>query len=188
MKRLLFLVIFFGLAAGLVAAPLSPEDDREIKKVLYSARYWIKQGDYPKAIAFLDFEGMAEIVMDGYWDSMSDDQKQQITTFMKELIREKFPIITQRLKWLDFRATKMVGTTVLCETIAVFDKTVENKDQKIHIGLKKRNGVWRGVEVYILMEGFLEGLNTDKIKPIMNRGGSIQEAMAAIRLVFSQDK
>lgn len=180
------LLLIFSLQ--LSAAPVSPADARGIKKTLYSARYWIKRGNYSRAIQYIDFTSMAQIVMDGYWDNMSASQKTQMITFMKNLIKEKFPIITRRLKWLKFGKITMMGDTALCETLAVFDRTVENKDQKIHIGLKKRNGAWKGVEVYILMEGFLEGLNTDKVRPIMKRGGTIQEAMMAIRMVFSEGK
>jgi ABC-type transporter MlaC component len=156
-------------------------------RTLAGARYWLKKGNYNRAITFLDFESMAKIVMDGYWDDMSYEQKQKMISFMKNLIREKFPVITKRLKWLRFGKITMMGSTALCETVAVFDKTVENQDQKIHIGLKKQpNGTWKGVEVYIVMEGFLNGLNQDTVRPIMSNGGSIDQAMTAIRRVFEE--
>jgi hypothetical protein len=116
---------------------------------------WIKKGDYERAIAFVDFEGMAEIVMAGYWDKMSQKDKNEIMTFMKDLIKEKFPIITHRLKLLKFGAITENGNQVLCDTLAVIDQTTQNKDQKIQIGLVKRGNEWKGVEVYILKEGFL---------------------------------
>jgi len=72
----------------------------------------------------------------------------------------------------------------MCETLAVLDRTTENKDEKIHIGLVKRGSEWKAVEVYILREGFLAGLNEDTVKPILKRGGTIQEALDAVRLVF----
>jgi hypothetical protein len=171
---------------GMMAAPVSPADQKEILRTLTLARHWIKNGDYNRAITYLDFEGMGEIVMAGYWDKMSQKEKNEIITFMKNLIREKFPIITQRLKWLQFGAITQNENQAMCETLAVFDRTTENKDQKIHIGLVKRGNEWKGVEVYILREGFLAGLNEDKVRPILKRGGTIREALDAVRLVFQE--
>jgi len=169
-----------------MAAPVAPADHKEILRTLTLAQYWIKKGNYDRAITYLDFEGMAEIVMAGYWDKMSQKEKNEIMTFMKNLIREKFPIITQRLKLLQFGAITENGTHVMCEALAVLDHTTENKDQKIQIGLVKRGSEWKAVEVYILKEGFLAGLNEDKVRPILKRGGTIQEALAAVRLLFRE--
>jgi hypothetical protein len=169
---------------GIMAAPVSPPDQKEILRTLTLAQYWIKKGDYNRAITYLDFEGMGEIVMAGYWDKMSQKQKNEIITFMKNLIREKFPTITQRLKFLQFGAIAGNGNQAMCETLVVLDRTTENKDEKIHVGLVKRGSEWKAVEVYILREGFLAGLNEDTVKPIIKRGGTIQEALDAVRLVF----
>ncbi len=171
---------------GMTAAPVSPADQKEILRTLTLAQHWIKQGDYNRAITYVDFEGMAEIVMAGYWDKMSQAEKNEITTFMKDLIKEKFPIITQRLKLLKFGAITENGNQALCDTLAVLDRTTDNKDQKIQIGLIKRGSEWKAVEVYILKEGFLAGLNEDKVRPILKRGGTIQEALAAVRLLFQE--
>jgi hypothetical protein len=103
---------------------------------------------------------------------------------MKNLIKEKFPIITQRLKLLKFGAITENGNQAMCETLAVFDHTTENKDVKIQIGMVKRGIEWKAVEVYILREGFLAGLNEDTVNPILKRGGTIQEGLDAVRLVF----
>jgi len=190
MKRrvslIVFLFVMFWHGTGVMAAPVSPADQKEILRTLTLAQYWIKKGDYNRAITYVDFEGMAEIVMAGYWDRMSQKEKNEITTFMKNLIKEKFPIITQRLKFLQLGAITENGNQVLCETLAVFDHTTENKDQKIQIGLIKRGNEWKAVEVYILKEGFLAGLNEDKVRPILKRGGTIQEALAAVRLLFQE--
>ncbi len=184
---MLILIILCGPVVSVHSATVSVADRQSIMRTLAGARYWIKKGDYNRAITFLDFQGMAKIVMDGYWDDMSYEQKQKMISFMKKLIREKFPVITKRLKWLRFGNIKSMGSMALCETVAVFDKTVENQDQKIHIGLKKQSdGTWKGVEVYIVMEGFLDGLNKDTVRPIMSNGGSIDQAMAAIRKVFEE--
>jgi hypothetical protein len=172
--------------AGILAAPVSPADQKEILRTLTLAQYWIKQGDYNRAITYVDFEGMAEIVMAGYWDRMSQKEKNEITTFMENLIKEKFPIITRRLKLLKLGAITENGNQVLCEALAVLDHTTENKDQKIQIGLLKRGNEWKAVEVYILKEAFLAGLNEDKVRPIVKRGGTIQEALAAVRLLFQE--
>jgi hypothetical protein len=169
---------------GIMAASVSPADQKEILRTLTLAQYWIKKGDYNRAITYLDFEGMGEIVMAGYWDKMSQKEKNEIITFMKNLIREKFPTITQRLKLLQFGAITENGNQAMCETLAVLDRTTENKDEKIHVGLVKRGSEWKAVEVYILKEGFLAGLNEDTVKPILKRGGTIQEALDAVRLVF----
>jgi hypothetical protein len=169
-----------------MSAPVSPADQKEILRTLTLAQYWIKQGDYNRAITYVDFEVMAEIVMAGYWDKMSQNQKNEIITSMKNLIREKFPIITRQLKLLKFGAITEKGNQVLCEALAVLDHTIENKDQKIQIGLVKRGNEWKAVEVYILKEGFLAGLNEDRVRPILKRGGTIQEALEAIRLVFEE--
>ncbi len=115
---------------------------------------------------------------------MSQKEKNEITTFMKDLIKEKFPVITQRLKLLKFGAITGNGNQVMCETLAVFDHTTENKDQKLQIGLVKRDKEWKSVELYILREGFLAGLNEDKVRPILKRGGTTQEALAAVRVLF----
>jgi hypothetical protein len=188
MKRWAWLMIFLlamvWQGTGIGAAAVSPADQKEILHTLTLARYWIKKGDYNRAITYVDFEGMAEIVMAGYWDKLSQKEKNEITTFMKHLIKEKFPIITKRLKWLQFGAVTENGNQAVCETLAVFDQTTENKDQKIQIGLVKQGGEWKGVEVYILKEGFLAGLNEDKVRPILKRGGTIQEALAAVRQLF----
>jgi len=188
MKRWVWLILSLSIilwrGTGIMAAPVSPADQKEILRTLTLAQHWIKQGDYNRAITYVDFEGMAEIVMGGYWDKMAQKEKNEITTFMKNLIKEKFPIITQRLKLLKFGAITENGNQVMCETVAVFDHTTENKDQKIQIGLVKRGNEWKGVEVYILKEGFLAGLNEDKVRPILKRGGNIQEALDAVRLVF----
>ena len=128
---------------GVMAAPVSPADQKEILRTLTLAQHWIKQGDYSRAITYVDFEGMAEIVMAGYWDRMSQEEKNEITTFMKNLIKEKFPIITQRLKLLQFGAITEDGNQAMCETLVVFDHTTENKEEKIHIGLVKRGNDWR---------------------------------------------
>ena len=53
------------------ADPVSPADQKEILRTLTLAQHWIKQGDYNRAITYVDFEGMAEIVMAGTWDRMS---------------------------------------------------------------------------------------------------------------------
>jgi hypothetical protein len=103
---------------------------------------------------------------------------------MKALIKEKFPLITQRLKLLKFGAITGNGNQVMCETLVVFDQTTENKDQKIQIGLVKRGNEWKSVELYILKEGFLAGLNEDKVRPILKRGGTPQDALAAVRVLF----
>ncbi len=171
---------------GVMAAPVSPADQKEILRTLTLAQHWIKQGDYNRAVTFVDFEGMAEIVMAGYWDKMSQKEKDEITTFMKNLIKEKFPIITQRLKLLKFGAITENGNQVLCDTLAVLDQTTKNKDQKIQIGLVKRGNEWKGVEVYILKEGFLAGLNEDKVRPILKRGGTLEEALAAVKQLFQE--
>jgi len=171
---------------GIMAAPVSSPDQKEILRTLRLAQHWIKKGDYSRAITFVDFEGMAQVVMAGYWDKMSKKEKDEITTFMKNLIKEKFPIITQRLKLLQFGAITQNGNQAVCDTLAVFDHTTENKDQKIQIGLVKRVNEWKVVEVYILREGFLAGLNEDKVRPILKRGGTIQEALAAVRLLFQE--
>ena len=188
MKRRVWLIILLSVmllhGTGIMAAPVSPPDQKEILRTLTLAQYWIKKGDYNRAITYLDFEGMGEIVMAGYWDKMSQKQKNEIITFMKNLIKEKFPTITQRLKFLQFGAITGNGNQVMCETLAVLDRTTENKDEKIHIGLVKRGSEWKAVEVYILREGFLAGLNEDTVKPILKRGGTIQEALDAVRLVF----
>jgi hypothetical protein len=181
---LVSVVLWQGTVA--VAGPVSPADQKEILRSLTLTQHWIKQGDFNRAITRVDFEGMAEIVMAGYWDRMSQKEKNEITTFMKDLIREKFPIITQRLKLLKFGAITENGNQALCETLAVFEHATENKDQKIQIGLVKRGNEWKAVEVYILKEGFLAGLNEDKIRPILKRGGTLQEALAAGRLVFQE--
>jgi hypothetical protein len=189
MKRyasLIVLLSVLGQAAGIMAAPVSPADQKEILRTLNLAQHLIKKGDYDRAITCVDFEGMAEIVMAGYWDRMSPKEKDEITTFMKNLIKEKFPIITQRLKLLKFGAITEYRGQVLCDTLAVFEHLTENKDQKIQIGLIKRGSEWKGVEVYILKEGFLAGLNEDKIRPILKRGGTVQEALAAVRLIFQE--
>jgi hypothetical protein len=181
---LVSVVLWQGTVA--VAGPVSPADQKEILRSLTLTQHWVKQGDFNRAITRVDFEGMAEIVMAGYWDRMSQKEKNEITTFMKDLIREKFPIITQRLKLLKFGAITENGNQALCETLAVFEHATENKDQKIQIGLVKRGNEWKAVEVYILKEGFLAGLNEDKIRPILKRGGTLQEALAAGRLVFQE--
>ncbi len=183
---IVLLLVMLWQGTRIIAAPVSQTDQKEILRTLTLAQYWIKKGDYNRAIAYVDFEGMAEILMAGYWDGMSQKEKDEITTFMKKLIKEKFPIITKRLKWLQFGAITENGNQVVCETLAVFDHATENKDQKIEIGLVKRGNEWKGVEVYILKEGFLAGLNEDKIRPILKRGGSIQEALAAVRLLFQE--
>jgi hypothetical protein len=180
----ILVLILLWQGTGVVAAPVSPADQKEILRTLTLTQYWIKQGDYNRAITYVDFEGMAEIVMAGAWDKMSQKEKNEITTFMKDLIQEKFPIITQRLKLLKFGAVTGNGNQVLCETLAVFDHTTDNKDQKFQIGLVKRGNEWKSVELYILREGFLAGLNEDKVRPILKRGGSTQEALAAIRVLF----
>jgi hypothetical protein len=87
---------------------------------------------------------------------------------------------------LQFGAITGNGNQVLCETLAVFDHTTDNKDEKIHIGLVKRGNEWKSVEIYILREGFLAGLNEDEVRPILKRGGTIQEAFDAVRLVFQE--
>ena len=181
---ILVLLVMVWQGNGIAAAPVSPADEKEILRTLTLAQHWIKQGDYTRAITYVDFEGMAEIVMAGYWDKMSQKEKNEITTFMKNLIREKFPVITRRLKLLKFGAMTDNGNQVLCEALAVLDHTTENKDQKVQIGLIKRGSEWKAVEVYILKEGFLAGLNEDKVRPILKRGGTIQEALDAVRLVF----
>jgi hypothetical protein len=181
---LVSVVLWQGTVA--VAGPVSPADQKEILRSLTLTQHWVKQGDFNRAITRVDFEGMAEIVMAGYWDRMSQKEKNEITTFMKDLIREKFPIITQRLKLLKFGAITENGNQALCETLAVFEHATENKDQKIQIGLVKRGNEWKAVEVYILKEGFLAGLNEDKVRPILKRGGTIQEALATVRLVFQE--
>ena len=190
MKQRICLIISLSVllwqGTGIMAASISPADQKEILRTLTLAQHWIKKGDYNRAITFVDFEGMGEIVMAGYWDKMSEKQKNEIITFMKDLIREKFPIITQRLKLLQFGAITENGNQAMCETLAVLDRTTENKDQKIQIGLVKRGNEWKGVEVYILKEGFLAGLNEDKVRPILKRGGTIQEALAAVRQVFQE--
>jgi len=183
---IIILLVMLWHGAGIVTAAVSPADQKEILRTLTLAQYWIKKGDYNRAIAFVDFEGMAEIVMAGYWDKMSEKEKDEITTFMKNLIKEKFPIITQRLKLLKFGAITENGNQVLCDTLAVLDQTTQNKDQKIQIGLVKRGNEWKGVEVYILKEGFLAGLNEDKIRPILKRGGTLEEALAAVRRLFQE--
>ena len=188
MKRrgwlIIILLVMLWPGTGIIAAPVSPSDQKEILRTLTLAQYWIKKGDYNRAVAYLDFEGMGEIVMAGYWDKMSQKQKNEIITFMKNLIREKFSIITQRLKWLQFGAITENGYQAMCETLVVFDRTTENKDQKIQIGLVKRGNEWKSVEIYILREGLLAGLNEDTVRPILKRGGTIQEALDAVRLVF----
>ena len=190
MKRWIGLIIMLSVTlwqgAGITAAPVSPADQKEILRTLTLAQYWIKQGDYGRAITYVDFEGMAEIVMAGYWDRMSQKEKNEITTFMKDLIKEKFSIITQRLKLLKFGAITENGNQALCETLAVFEHATENKDQKVQIGLVKRGNEWKAVEVYILKEGFLAGINEDKVRPILKRGGTIQEALAAGKLLFQE--
>jgi len=190
MKRWIGLIIMLSVTlwqgAGITAAPVSPADQKEILRTLTLAQYWIKQGDFNRAIAYVDFEGMAEIVMAGYWDRMSQKEKNEITTFMKDLIKEKFSIITQRLKLLKFGAITENGNQALCETLAVFEHATENKDQKVQIGLVKRGNEWKAVEVYILKEGFLAGINEDKVRPILKRGGTIQEALAAGKLLFQE--
>ena len=189
MRRRVWLIILLAVfcqGTGIMAAPVAPADQKEILRTLTLAQYWITKGDYNRAITYVDFEGMAEIVMEGYWDRMSQKEKDEITTFMKNLIKEKFPIITQRLKLLKFGAITENGNQVTCEALAVLDRTVENKDQKIQIGLVKRGNEWKAVEVYILKEGFLAGLNEDKVRPILKRGGTIQEALAAVRQLFQE--
>jgi hypothetical protein len=183
---IIILLVILWHGTGITAAPISQADQKEILRTLTLAQYWIKKGDYNRAIAYVDFEGMAEILMAGYWDKMSQKEKNDITTFMKNLIKEKFPIITKRLKLLQFGVISENGNQVVCDTLAVFDHTTENKDQKIQIGLIKRGSEWKGVEVYILKEGFLAGINEDKVRPILKRGGTIQEALAAIRLLFQE--
>jgi len=188
-KRWVWLVILLVMlweGTGIMAAPVAPADQKEILRTLTLAQHWIKQGDYNRAITYVDFEGMAEIVMAGYWDRMAPKDKNEITTFMKNLIKEKFPVITRRLKLLKFGAITGNGNQVLCEALAVLDHTTQNKDQKIQIGLIKRGSEWKAVEVYILKEGFLAGLNEDKVRPILKRGGTIQEALAAVRQVFQE--
>jgi len=190
MKRWVGLIISLSImlwqGIGVMAAPVSPADQKEILRTLTLAQYWIKQGDYNRAITVVDFEGMAEIVMAGYWDKMSPKEKNEITVFMKNLIKEKFPTITQRLKLLKFGAISENENQVLCDALAVFDHTTENKDQKIQIGLVKRGNEWKAVDVYILKEGFLAGLNEDKVRPILKRGGTIQDALAAVRRLFQE--
>ncbi len=190
MKRWVWLILPLSVmlwrGAGTMAAPVSPADQKEILRTLSLAQHWIKQGDYNRAITYVDFEGMAQIVMAGYWDKMSQKEKDEITTFMKDLIKEKFPIITRRLKLLKFGAISENGNQALCEALAVLDRTTENKDQKIQIGLVKRGNEWKAVEVYILKEGFLAGLNEDKVRPILKRGGTIQEALDAVRRLFEE--
>ncbi len=190
MKRWAWLILFvsFLLSRGtdVTAAPVSPADQKEILRSLTLAQHWIKKGDYNRAVTYVDFEGMAEIIMAGYWDRMSQKEKNEVTTFIKNLIKEKFPVITRRLKWLQFGAITEKGNQAMCETIAVLDHTTENKDQKIQIGLVKRGSEWKGVEVYILGEGFLAGLNEDKVRPILKRGGTVQEALDAVRLLFEK--
>jgi hypothetical protein len=183
---LVILLVMLWQGTGIMAAPVSPGDEKEILRTLTLAQHWIKQGDYNRAITYVDFEGMAEIVMAGYWDRMAPKDKNEITTFMRNLIKEKFPVITRRLKLLKFGAITGNGNQVLCEALAVLDHTTENKDQKIQIGLLKRGNEWKAVEVYILKEGFLAGLNEDKVRPILKRGGTIQEALAAVRQVFQE--
>ena len=188
MKRrvglIILLLVMLLHGTGIMAAQVPPADQKEILRTLTLAQYWIKKGDYNRAVAYLDFEGMGEIVMAGYWDKMSQKQKNEIITFMKNLIREKFSIITQRLKWLQFGAITENGYQAMCETLVVFDRTTENKDEKIHVGLVKRGSEWKAVEVYILREGLLAGLNEDTVRPILKRGGTIQEALDAVRLLF----
>jgi hypothetical protein len=190
MKRWVWLIILLSVmvwrGTGVMAGPVSPADQKEILRTLTLAQYSIKQGDYNRAITYVDFEGMAEIVMAGTWDRMSQKEKNEITTFMKNLIKEKFPIITQRLKLLKFGAITENGNQALCETLVVFDHTIENKDQKIQIGLVKRGNEWKSVEIYILREGLLAGLNEDTVRPILKRGGTLQEALAAVRLLFQE--
>jgi hypothetical protein len=190
MKRRKWLVMFVCVllwkGAWIMAAPVSPSDQKEILRTLTLAQHWIKKGDYGRAITFVDFEGMAEIVMAGYWEKMSQNEKDEMTTFIKTLIKEKFSIITQRLKLLQFGGITQHGNQALCDTLAVFDHVTGNKDQKIQIGLVKRGTEWKGVEVYILREGFLAGLNEDKVRPVLKRGGTVQEALAAVRLLFQE--
>ena len=181
---IILLLVMLLHGTGIMAAQVPPADQKEILRTLTLAQYWIKKGDYNRAVAYLDFEGMGEIVMAGYWDKMSQKQKNEIITFMKNLIREKFSIITQRLKWLQFGAITENGYQAMCETLVVFDRTTENKDEKIHVGLVKRGSEWKAVEVYILREGLLAGLNEDTVRPILKRGGTIQEALDAVRLLF----
>jgi len=181
---LLWVMVWQG--SGIAAAPVSPSDEKEILRTLTLAQHRIKQGDYNRAITYVDFEGMAEIVMAGYWDRMSPKDKDEITTFMKTLIKEKFPVITRRLKLLKFGAITGNGSQVRCEALAVLDHTTENKDQKIQIGLIKRGNEWKAVEVYILKEGFLAGLNEDRVRPILKRGGTIPEALAAVKQLFQE--
>ena len=179
---LVSVVLWQGTVA--MAGPVSPADQKEILRTLTLTQHWIKQGDYNRAIAYVDFEGMAEIVMAGAWDKMSQKERIEITKFMKDLIKEKFPVITQRLKLLKFGAITGNGNQVMCETLVVFDHTTENKDQKIQIGLVKRDNEWKSVELYILREGFLAGLNEDKVRPILKRGGTPQDALAAVKVLF----
>ena len=181
---IILLLVMLLHGTGIMAAQVPPADQKEILRTLTLAQYWIKKGDYNRAVAYLDFEGMGESIMAGYWDKMSQKQKNEIITFMKNLIREKFSIITQRLKWLQFGAITENGYQAMCETLVVFDRTTENKDQKIQIGLVKRGSEWKAVEVYILREGLLAGLNEDTVRPILKRGGTIQEALDAVRLLF----
>ncbi len=69
MKRLVWfaILVFVMLWQGTVAmaGTVSPADQKEILRTLTLTQHWIKQGDYNRAIAYVDFEGMAEIVMAG---------------------------------------------------------------------------------------------------------------------------
>ena len=70
MKRWVWLILLLSVmvwrGTGVMAAPVSPADQKEILRTLTLAQYSIKQGDYNRAITYVDFEGMAEIVMAGY--------------------------------------------------------------------------------------------------------------------------
>lgn len=177
-------VMFLYSISNLNAAALTAADTREINKALVSSRTWIKQGNYDKALFYADFEEMGKILMKGYWNKLSQNEKNDITAFMKDILRSKFNVIQKRLAGLKFNAPRIEDGKMLCRTVVVFDRSVDKKDQVVDIYLVKKPSGWKLVDVYIIGEGFISGLNEDKVRPIMKKGGSISDVKNSVKAVF----
>jgi ABC-type transporter MlaC component len=185
-KSLLILLVSLLLfsISDAKAAALNAGDIKDINKALVSARTWIKQGNYEKAMFYTDFEEVGKILMKGYWDKLSQNDKNEITSFMKNTLKTKFHIIQKRLAGLKFNNPRIDEGKVLCRTVVVFDRSVDKKDQVVDIYLVKKSTGWKLVDIYILGEGFISGLNEDKVRPIMKKSGKISDVKNTIKVVF----
>ena len=181
---ILLSILFLFAISNAKAAALTGADIKEINKALVSARTWIKQGNFEKALFYTDTEEVGKILMKGYWDKLSQNEKNDITSFMKDTLKTKFHIIQKRLAGLKFNNPRVDEGKVLCRTVVVFDRSVDKKDQVVDIYLVKKATGWKLVDIYIIGEGFISGLNEDKVRPIMKKGGKIADVKNSIKVVF----